>query len=225
MNPAVIAAAYNSISTPGVGTITSDPGNAAASCASRPFHRRHVAMHQNDLLRRELASRRPRSIRASMRAELELLDLAAQTAARASSGSSETRSSGLGSFENAGGRFRIGITDEKNRVLRVFEDAARENIRERFRRHHSARERVDSPGPRGRVVDRLAVENERLDLLEQLQAWKQPAGRQRPAIVNLGHLHAQTADVDRKFTQQFLLAGICRSWRALPAFCPAQRPA
>ena len=88
-------------------------------------------------------------------------------------------------------------------MLRVLDDPARENVRECLRSHHSARERVEPAAARRRIVNGLAVENKRRDFLEQLQARQQPACRQRAPIVNLGHLHAQSADVDRKFAEQF----------------------
>ena len=85
---------------------------------------------------------------------------------------------------------------------RIFEDAARENIRERLRRHHSAGERVKPAAARGRIVNRLSIENERRHFFEQLQARQQPARGEGAPIVNLGHLHAQPTDVDGKFAKQ-----------------------
>src|SRR5437764_969655 len=68
--------------------------------------------------------------------------------------------------EQACGRLRIGVTDEENIMLWVLDDPARENIRERFRRHHSAGERVEPSRTRGRIVNGLAVQDEWRDFLE-----------------------------------------------------------
>jgi hypothetical protein len=139
-----------------------------------------------------------------VRAELELLNLTTQTQRRLVR-IERDQLVRLGGFEDSGGRFRVGITDKENRMFRIFDDTARESIRERLRRHHSARESVDPSSAGRRILNCLAVENERIHLLEQLQTRQEPAHRQRTPIVDLGHLHAQTADVDRKLAQQFLL--------------------
>src|SRR5712671_3652983 len=54
----------------------------------------------------------------------------------------------------------------------------------------------------------LTVEDERFYFLEQVQARQQPARGVGAPIVNLGHLHAQPADVDREFAEQSLPAKI-----------------
>ena len=91
-------------------------------------------------------------------------------------------------------------------MLWILDDAPRKNVRERFRRHHSAGERVNPSRARRRIVNRLAVENEWDDFLEQLHPRHQAARSQRAPIVNLANLYAQSPDVDRKFPQQFFPA-------------------
>ncbi len=89
---------HNSNSTPGAGTITSDPGNSAVRRGARPFHRRHVAMHEHDLFRRELFHISDDRFARRMRAELELLDLAAQRL-RGLIGIERNKISGLGRLD------------------------------------------------------------------------------------------------------------------------------
>ena len=60
------------------------------------------------------------------------------------------------------------------------------------------------PGLAGASAMVWPFKNERLQLFEQLQTRKIPAAGEREVIVDLRHLHAQSADVERKIAQHFL---------------------
>ena len=160
-------------------------------------------MHEHNLLRRYLLhvchDRFPRGVRA----KLEVLHLAAQLGRRLV-GIERHRIARLRGAQDARRGSGIGIADKENRMLRLAQNPARKNIRKRFRRHHSAGERVDAAGLGRRIRDGLAIQDERLHRFQQLQPWKIPPAVEREAIVNLRHLQAQTADVDRKIAEQFL---------------------
>src|SRR6202011_2001434 len=75
-------------------------------------------------------------------------------------------------------------------------NSLRENVRERFWRHHSAGERINPSLTGSGIVNCLGVQNKRAQLIEQLQSRQLTAPHQSAAIVDVGNLCAQSADVD-----------------------------
>src|SRR6266404_6172810 len=93
---------------------------------------------------------------------------------------------------------RLPVVPASIRLLGNSDQAARENIGKRFRRHHSTGKRVNAAGAGRRFVNGLAVQDKGRDILHQLQTWPSPARLIGPAIVHLRHFRAESADVDRK---------------------------
>ena len=121
-----------------------------------------------------------------MRAELKLFHLAAQCLRRGIrvERNGIARSSRT---QNSTRRFRISVTNEQNGMTRIFHDAAREDIGERFGRHHSARQRIHSPCPCRRIVDGLSREYKRGNILKQLQTRKLAPRLIGPPVINFRH--------------------------------------
>src|SRR5205085_5685644 len=80
----------------------------------------------------------------------------------------------------------------------LIDNPLREDVGERFRRHHPARKRVNATCSCPRVVNRFGVQNKWAYFVEQLQARKLPPPHLCASIVNVADLCAQSADVDRK---------------------------
>jgi hypothetical protein len=78
------------------------------------------------------------------------------------------------------------------------------NVGERFGRHHPAGKRIDATGACRRIIDGLAIQDERRHVLHQFQARPLPIRLIGPPIVNLCHFRAQSADVSGEI--QSLLA-------------------
>ena len=72
-------------------------------------------------------------------------------------------------------------------MARIFDDATRKNIGERFRRHHPTRKGMNAACAHGRVVNRLRIQNKWAQIVEQLQPRQLASARIRAAIVNFGH--------------------------------------
>ena len=149
-------------------------GRSAANLArihGPPVDRCARARSSSSKLRRICNQRFPRRVRA----ELKLL----QMATHASCGLFRIKRDLVVRFrltQNAGRRFRIGVADKKSNAADSRCHLSRENIRERFRRHHSTLESVNAPGTRRCVADGFSIQNEWIDISHQLQSQQIAAG-------------------------------------------------
>src|SRR6202011_6160328 len=105
--------------------------------------------------------------------------------------------------QNPSGRFRISVTDKENGMPWLIDDSLRENVGERFRRHHSARERVYAASACSCVVNSLGVQDKWAKFVEQLQTRKMAATHSRAPIINVADFCAESADVDREIENFF----------------------
>src|ERR1044072_1011158 len=91
-------------------------------------------------------------------------------------------------------------------MLRVLDDPTRKNIRQRFRDHHSAGEKVHASAAHGGITHRFIVQDEWRYFSHEIQSWQLAARRVHTAIINVGKFRAKAAYVDGKFGQQSLTA-------------------
>src|SRR5205814_7929158 len=136
----------------------------------------------------------------SMRTELKLFDLTTHPLRRPIRIESDFIAR-LRISQNPSRRKGIRIAHKKNRVLRIFDKLSRKNIRESFRCHHAARERINASGAGGCVMDCLTVQDKWRRFLHQLQTSQLPPAEMRAAIVNIGHLRTKAADINWEFLQ------------------------
>ncbi len=144
-------------------------------------------MDKNNLAGRKFLCVFDQRLPRSVRAELELFNLAADPLGRFVRIKCDLAARACVP-EQAGRRFGIGVTDKEDRVLRVFDQSAAKNIGERFWNHHPAGENVNASRAQLRIPHRFVIQNERRDVPHELQARQLPAGHTRAAIIDIGHL-------------------------------------
>src|SRR5437870_12157030 len=135
-----------------------------------------------------------------MCAELELFDVAADLL-RWFIGIKRHLATCASVTQKAGGRLRICVSHKEDRVLRVLNDASRENVGERSRNHHAAGENVHAAATYRRIADRFIIQNERRHFSHEFQARHLTPRRMRAPVVNISELRAETADINWEFGQ------------------------
>src|SRR5215471_18285166 len=113
-------------------------------------------MHEQNFVWRSFRGVMDEGLASRMCAELELLDVAADLLPRFI-GIKRYLAAYARVTQNPGGRFRICISHKENRVDGILNDSSSENIRERFRDHHAARENVHAAAAYGRIAHRFIV--------------------------------------------------------------------
>src|SRR5439155_24388812 len=104
--------------------------------------------------------------------------------------------------QKTGRRFRIRVADEKYRVLRVFDQSARKNIRERIWNHHPAGKDICAPRTQQRIAYGFIIQNERRCFPHELQARQLSTRRMRAPIINIGELRTESADINGKLSSK-----------------------
>ena len=135
--------------------------------SAHPFDCRDIAMHEDEFFRRDLFDVIEDRFARGVGAELELIELATQVLGRFVF-VERNEVVRLSAPQDSGGRFRIGVADEKDGVFRPIKEPPREDVGEGFLRHHAAGERIHAAWSRGRFVYRLPIQDKRFQRFEQL---------------------------------------------------------